>query len=537
MAILTAKKSGKASEAATWTPEEAPTTTSELVVPTGRTVEIAAALTVVSAKTEGTGTFNLAKNLSLSGAGTSLNLSASTVLGGTGAIVIRPGTGATAEPITNGVAIPALTHSQNKLTLKENLTVTGLFTHKAGTFTTNSHAVTLGSYEAESASAKELVLGSSLVKLTSGGFNAPSSVGLTITPETSKLEFTAAATLQAGGHIFNVVTATGNNFAINGGGTFGALNLLLSGSERLCIFEDGTTTTVTSLTKSAGPLTLRSAVPGNRWKIKAAGTITLEEVSIKDSTAETGTFKDINGTDLGGNTGWTFVTAYTDARSGTITASGTRSESFTAVDTRTAAIKATGVRSDSFAAIDSGTGTIKASGTRVETYRASDAATGQISLSGSGADAQSFSDTHTGTIKASGTATATYSAVDSQTGTIALTGTGAESWSHLLNYSDSATGTARLTGSSTDAYRATDPAHGEVRVSGTGHDSYGHFDVGFGHVTVSGTATAATSYVDSLVGLLHLQGSATDSFTTPLRPALVTLTLRHTARIEVTPRR
>jgi hypothetical protein len=102
---------------------------------------------------------------------------------------------------------------------------------------------------------------------------------------------------------------------------------------------------------------------------------------------------------------------FNDSGSGTITLSGSSTESLSAAD--------------------SGSGTITLSGTSTESHSVTDAGSGTIVLSGTGVDQYGHIYTDSGTvlIALSGTSLQSLSYLDAITGAISLTGTATESWS------------------------------------------------------------------------------------------------------------
>lgn len=202
-----------------------------------------------------------------------------------------------------------------KYKLASKLTASTEIVVKAGILQTENQEVSAGTMVTEGAANKELILGSSTVKLTATTpWTMQTGEGnLTIKAETSTIECTnASATFNSGNYKYNAVTFTGTKATINGGGEYTSLNFSLTGTEAEREIQVAKTTaiTVASITKSAGTIKLASTEAGKAFKIiKTSGTLEIEKATIKDSTAEGGaTFKDINGTDAGGNTGWTFET-------------------------------------------------------------------------------------------------------------------------------------------------------------------------------------------------------------------------------------
>lgn len=99
---------------------------------------------------------------------------------------------------------------------------------------------------------------------------------------------------------------------------------------------------------------------------------------------------------------------FTDAGSGTITLSGSATESASAADT--------------------GSGTITLSGTKTESAVGTNSGSGTITLSGTKTESASYADSRSGTITLSGSFTQSYSHSGSGSGTIVLSGTGVEQY-------------------------------------------------------------------------------------------------------------
>ena len=98
---------------------------------------------------------------------------------------------------------------------------------------------------------------------------------------------------------------------------------------------------------------------------------------------------------------------------------------------------------------DSPSGTITLSGSSTESFLVSDTVTGTISLTGTQTDSASFASSPTGTITLSGSVVATHAVGDSVSGTITLSGTRTES----AAISVSPVGTITLSGFATDNYQ------------------------------------------------------------------------------------
>lgn len=81
-----------------------------------------------------------------------------------------------------------------------------------------------------------------------------------------------------------------------------------------------------------------------------------------------------------------YVATYNDSGTGTITLTGSRTESHTHTNTATGTLTFTGTRTESASFADARTGTLTLTGTRTETASSADARTGTITLSGSGVE-------------------------------------------------------------------------------------------------------------------------------------------------------
>lgn len=146
---------------------------------------------------------------------------------------------------------------------------------------------------------------------------------------------------------------------------------------------------------------------------------------------------------------------------------------------------------------DAVAGTITLSGTQTETHSHSISSAGTITLSGTRTESASRSSTVSGTIALSGSVAEQYGVVynDSATGTITLSGTRAESATH----SASVAGTVSLTGSATQSHSRTSTPVGTLVLSGA--------------LTQSHTRSA------SMAGTVVLGGSNFEDFHPPGVPA------------------
>lgn len=191
------------------------------------------------------------------------------------------------------------------------------------TFDTNNHNITIGNFAFNSTN-PVINMGSSIWTLTGTGIvwndtgtstiNASTStIVISDTTSTSKtffLPFSPAKT-------YNNLTVSGDNVIINRSCTFNTLAINTAGLTDGLKLTSGTTTTVTSLTTngSLGNLAkLQSTSAGSAATIsKSSGTVNVEYMSIKDSTATGGaTFRAANSTNVSGNTGWLFIDIYNE---------------------------------------------------------------------------------------------------------------------------------------------------------------------------------------------------------------------------------
>lgn len=324
MALLTVKKTGKASEAATFVPEEAAGATSEIVVPTGLELKVESTLTVTSITTTGAAKLTCTKPFSMTGT-SAITFSTETTLSvsGTGALRCTGAGGTTQEIKTGGVDLKILNMNGSgttKYKLLDALTASTEISLKAGLLTTGNFEVVTAKWVFESATAKELILGSSTLKVTGTGAVWSGAVEIPTKGETSTIEFTGETVIWQPTNTtgLNVATFTGKTITFEGAVTANTLNFNLTGEGREVKWLNGGLFTInTSIAKSAGTQKWASTLGGSSFKLsKASGTVSLEGLEIKDSKAEGGaTYKDINGADLGGNTGWTFETTGTQSAS------------------------------------------------------------------------------------------------------------------------------------------------------------------------------------------------------------------------------
>lgn len=117
---------------------------------------------------------------------------------------------------------------------------------------------------------------------------------------------------------------------------------------------------------------------------------------------------------------------------------------------------------------DSGTGTITLSGSGTESHTHSNTASGSVTLSGTGTQSHTHSGSGSGTITLSGTGTQSAVFTDSRAGTITLSGTGAQSQTHTA----SGAGSVTLSGAFAQSQTHSTTASGTVTLSGFGSENY-----------------------------------------------------------------
>ena len=202
----------------------------------------------------------------------------------------------------------------------------------AGTFTTNSYAVTADSFKATAATAvgnRTLNLGSSTITLTGEATSSASwqtedgAYTLTINAGTSTIYLAEAYTgtsfqwfFGGGKTYYNVVYSGGQPGGFYQSNTF---NSISNSTQPLALsFEAGSTQTVNNFgfSGTAGNLvTMTSSVPGTQWSLakNTGGKVLVSYVSITDSAATPAGYwfapTSQGNVDGGNNTGWNFASA------------------------------------------------------------------------------------------------------------------------------------------------------------------------------------------------------------------------------------
>lgn len=259
-----------------------------------------------------------------------------TMAGSAGAYLIS---GNVSFPATNLVWSSARTfslrNSSGTKTLQTNgVTITGIVdrntaggtTQLLGALTSSSYVqVTNGTFDANGynvtapriliQSGGTLNMGSSTFTVTGGGGDDWSNAG-TISAGTSRILFTgsAAKTFVGGGATYYILDQGGSGaLTVSGSNAFNDIqNSYKTTGATTIRLTAGTTQTVSNFTasgESGRVLTLDSTSAGSAATLsKASGTVTVDYLSIKDSTATGGaTWNATNSTNVSGNTGWNFV--------------------------------------------------------------------------------------------------------------------------------------------------------------------------------------------------------------------------------------
>lgn len=212
--------------------------------------------------------------------------------------------------------------------------------------------------------------------------------------------------------------------------------------------------------------------------------------------------------------GYTPATIYTDAPTGTLTLTGSRTEGKVYGEgTRTGTVTLTGTRTEAKAHSGTVTGTVTLTGTRTESNARSESRTGIIALTGTRAEAKIHSQSVTGTVTLTGTRTESWGKayIDAVTGTIPLSGSAVEA----LSAADAVTGHLLPTGSVVESLTFTDTRTGTVPLAGTRTESNARSESRTGTVTLTGSVLESyiteSGYYDAPVGTLVLAGTRTES--------------------------
>jgi len=193
------------------------------------------------------------------------------------------------------------------------ITLTGAFNIFANNFnvTLGTSAISAGDMSIiTSLGTDGTITGTPTINISSS-FTISKNGDLTYNMENAPIILGTAATVFTGGdQTFNNVTLNGGTTTISSNNTFGTLSIA---DGKTVKFTTGSTTTlgVLDATGSSGSLiSIQSTNSGTAFTLsKSSGTVNVDYINIKDSTAEGGaTFiAGMEGYDKLGNTGWTFI--------------------------------------------------------------------------------------------------------------------------------------------------------------------------------------------------------------------------------------
>lgn len=194
----------------------------------------------------------------------------------------------------------------------------GTLTHTRGTLDTNGQAVTILAYSSNNSNSRVLTLGASVVTIFDGGYRVwrVNGTGFTLNAGTSQIILTgASARFTGGGKTYYdlLIRGTGTTDIEDGANTFHDLERSNAAAVTLTL----PTSSFTALTgdfvasgTSGNLVTINSSSPGSAATLsKTTGTVAIDYVSIRDSTATGGAsfYAGTHSTDVSGNTGWVFT--------------------------------------------------------------------------------------------------------------------------------------------------------------------------------------------------------------------------------------
>jgi len=196
----------------------------------------------------------------------------------------------------------------------------GTLTLTNGTFSTSAsnYAVTSGSFNSDNSNIRTLNLNASTYTCTST-WTCTTSTNLTVSGSGATVTMTGASTksFRGGGANWGAITLDqggAGQLTISGSNTFANISNSYNATAATSIrFTSGTTQTVTSFTAegtSGKVLTIDSSTPATAATLsKSSGTVSVDFVSIQDSTATGGATWNAgsNSTNVSGNTGWVFA--------------------------------------------------------------------------------------------------------------------------------------------------------------------------------------------------------------------------------------
>lgn len=233
---------------------------------------------------------------------------------------------------TNGVSISGsitINKASGTVTLGSALTIgsTRNLTLTQGGFDAANYNVTAGNFVSSNSNTRTLTMGSGTWTIQDSGtcWNMATITNLTLNENTSTIVLTnaAAKTFSGGGETFyNVSQGGAGVLTISGSNTFNDIQNQYSATGATTIrITAGTTQTVSNFTAtgtSGKVLTLDTQTAASAATLsKASGTVSVDYMSIKDSTATGGAswYAGNNSTNVSGNTGWTFTAPPSGANS------------------------------------------------------------------------------------------------------------------------------------------------------------------------------------------------------------------------------
>lgn len=238
----------------------------------------------------------------------------------TGAINLT-GSASSRTILTNGVTINGtmtFNSSGSDWTLQSALTLgsNDNFVVSAGTVDTASYNVSCQNFNASNTTTRAVTLGTSTVTCTGSGANAftiANSTNMTLSAASSTIILTSASakTFAGGGLTYGTVANNGAGaMTVSGSNTFADWSASVTTTFTI---TSGTTQTFTNFTLTGTPsrtITLDTTSAGSAATLsKASGTVSVDYMSIKDSTATGGAdwYAGNNSTNVSGNTGWIFT--------------------------------------------------------------------------------------------------------------------------------------------------------------------------------------------------------------------------------------
>jgi len=250
-----------------------------------------------------------------------------TTLTGTGVVTFA---GRTTQQITSAgktfTQAITINSPSGSVTLQDafvaSLSLAGVLTVTQGTFDAATYNVTLsgGIGTVSTSGTRTVAVGSGTWTLAGSGtvWNAATSTNLTVTGTgTISLTSASAKTFAGGSVSYSGITLNQGGagaMTISGSNTFSNITNTYSATGATTItFTAGTTQTVSSFTATGASgkvLTINSSSAGSAATLsKASGTVSVDYLSVRDSTATGGAtwYAGANSTNVSGNTGWIFT--------------------------------------------------------------------------------------------------------------------------------------------------------------------------------------------------------------------------------------